>query len=598
MSLVDLSKMGIPAIGILAITYGLACTILARPSGRKPKVARGFYVWPNTLSVILAGLTTVSLLIFHHGRFRSVTGIASSFLIGWGLGFALFFASRAVGRKLSTEDSTNQARLGYCLLSASGYMLCASAILGGALLVLDNPAWETVGIRQVIAVSLGFWLAATFWSVPSALYRWLLAQEMNAGPGEISPLSVQFRSTPGETAFLVTAALACAVALAEFRFQDGNEIARLYPAAMVAISTFFAMLVGPLLKPANHNGTRRRRVLEWFGVLAYMALTMLSAYLLASAGLRDLRAFYAFVVGLVTAILLIFTARYRPPFTQVGSPFGMEIAITQVLMVIGAAVIAFRSMSGYGVALCAVGLLSSLSILFPIGALWAAHRTTDDLEEIDLPFMAHAASRFAEIVTAGGSFLLIVVLIRLFRERSGLGTAGVDITDPYPLVSLVAGGTFPILMRVLSQPTGVTLSVATFERHTLVKLGRWAGIRTIAVWSLVGITPLLVAFFGRMESAGAFLVGLAASELLLIVTLWFGEVKNTADEGIRLATRAAHLLSVGTGLVTVLLIPPFVRMTEEVPRWIRLLGLAGILMIALVTVFITAYTRQRKRWSQ
>lgn len=595
MSLIDLPKWGIPAIGILAITYGLACTILARPSGRKPKVARGFYVWPNSLSVILAGLTTISLLAFLHGRFCSVAGIAGSFLIGWGLGFALFFASRAVGRKLSTEDSLNQARLGYCLLSASGYTLCGSAILGGALLVLDNSAWQTVGIRQVIALSLGFWLAATFWSVPSALYRWLLAQEMNAGPGEISPLSVQFRSTPGETAFLVCASLACAVALAEFRFQDRNAIARLYPVAMVATSTFFAMLVGPLLTPANHNGARRHRVLEWFGVLAYMALTILSAYLLASAGLGDLRAFYAFAVGLATAMLLIFTARYRPPFTQVGSPFGLEIAITQVLIVVGAAVIAFRSMSGYGVALCTIGLLSSLSILFPIGALWAAHRTTDDLEEVDLPFMAHAASRFAEIVTAGGSFLLIVALIRLFRERSGLGTAGVDITDPYPLVSLVAGGTFPILMRVLYQPIGVTLSVATFERRTLMQLGRWAGIRTIAVWSLVGITPLLVAFFGRMESAGAFLVGLAASELLLIVTLWFSEVKNTADEGIRLATRGAHLLSAGTGLVTVLLIPPFVRMTEAVPRWVRLVSLAGIFMIGLVAVFITAYTRQRKK---
>jgi hypothetical protein len=589
----EILKWGIPAAGVLVGIYGLICTLFAKPSGKKPKIARGFYVWPNSLSTVVAVVTTILILGFLEGPVRSVVGVASSFFIGWGLCFALFFASRAVGRKLSVEESANQTSLGYCLLSASGYMLCSSAILTAALVVFDCRVYQALGVRQVLAAGIGFWLAATFWSIPSALYRWLLSREISAKPGEVSPLSVQFRSTPGETAFLISAALACAVALAEFRFPQEDIIGRLYPSVVFTVCAVLAVIVVPLLKPSARPGLRYKAV-EYFGVLIYLALTALCAYLVSAKGLRDLRAFYAFEVGFATGMLLMLMASYRPPFTRVGSPFGLEIAVAQILVVMGAAVVTFRLMSGYGVALCTVGILSSLPILFPVGALWAVHRTPDDLGEVDLPFMAHAASRFAEIVTAAGSFLLIIALLRLFRERSGLGSAGVDITDPYPLIGLVVGGSFPIVVRALSQLADLDISVATFERDVLTRLGRWAAVRTVALWFLVGIVPLIVSFFGRMESAGAFLVGLAASELLLTLSLWFGEVRNTADEGIRLATRAAHLLSDGAALVTVLLVPPFARIAEEIPRLVKFICLIGILAVAIAGIFISAHRRQSR----
>jgi Fe2+ transport system protein B len=127
----------------------------------------------------------------------------------------------------------------------------------------------------------------------------------------------------------------------------------------------------------------------------------------------------------------------------------------------------------------------------------------------------------------------------------------------------------------------------------LVKLGRWAGLRTLVVLLATVITPLLVAFFWRMHAAGAFLVGIAAAELFLMLTLWLGEVRNTADEPTRLTTRSAHVLAIGSGLITVLLVPPLIAWTSEITRAVKIQSLAVLFVVAFVWVFVVVWRRLR-----
>ncbi|HUV04188.1 MAG TPA: hypothetical protein VMX94_03685 [Armatimonadota bacterium] len=590
----QITLWSILAIGVLAAVYGVLLTVLAKPSGVKPKVARGFYVWPNTLSAVVAVLAVGAIVISRWPPSRLLVGVAGGLAIGWVLVFLLFFSSRATGRKLAVEGGgEGQSRLGYYLLSASGLLLGAAALLGVSIVVRARPALHIMTVEPFAALAVGFWLAATFWSLPSALYRWLLARETDVGPVQIGPLCVQFRSTPGETAFLAASGLACAAALAVYRFGGKNVFGCVYPLSAFAASLVFAALVSPIMAPAhgNRRASKRRAVLQGLGIGIFLAGTGLAAYLVAGRALGDLRAFYSFGVGLAAATFLMLTARYRPPFVPIGSPFGVEIAVAEVLTVLASAVLAFRWMAGYGVALCTVGMLSSLAVVFPIGALWAAQRAGEGSEEVDLPFIAHAASRFAEMVMAGGAFLLLVALFRLFVERAELRRAGIDISDPYPFIGLVVGGSFPILLRALSQSGRIGESAATFDKSVLTSLGRWAAFRTLGIWLLAGITPLLVGFFWRIQAAGAFLVGLAAAELFLILTLWLGEVRNTADEGIRVATRATHILSVGSGLITVLLVPPLIEFTGGLTRAVKIKSLVGVLAVLLVWVLVVVWRR-------
>lgn len=590
----QLVRWGILASGVLAAAIGVVITIRTRPAGAKPRVAHGFYVWPNTMSLALVAIA-LGVVIGSKAIDLLTARTLAGLVVGWMILFALFLASRTAGRKLASDvASVDQSRMGYALLSGSGLLVCAAALLGIGIVALVGPGWRAMHGGPPLVVALGFWVMAVFWSLPSAIYRWLLARETDAGPSQLAVLCAQFRSTPGETAFLAASALACAIGIAGFRFEKAEIAGRLYPMAVFAMSLFVGMTVIPMLAPGRSGGggSRARGMMRWLGMEIYLGVTLISAYLLAAFFLEDLRAFYCYGIGFLTAMLLMLTARYRPPFVGIGSPLGVEIAVAEALMVPASAVLAFRFMGGYGIALCTVGLLSSLAVLFPIGALWAARRTQDS-DEADLPFMAHAASRFAELITAAGAFLLIVALIRLFTERVALGPQGIDITAPYPLTGLVIGGCFPVLLRTLSLSGRNGMHAATFEASELERLGRWAAFRTMGMWVLGGVAPLLVAFFWRAEAAGAFLVGLAASELFLILTLWLGEVRNTADEGSRVATRAAHVLAVGSALVTVLLVPPLMRLTQEVSKGVRIQSLVAVFALVAAWVVISAWRRLR-----
>ncbi|MHB0913077.1 MAG: hypothetical protein ACYC2Y_06490 [Armatimonadota bacterium] len=567
------AKWAALAVGVMGTLFGLLSIARGRAGGIRPKVAIGFFVWPNSLS---AGIAVVAAMLLALRFGLSAVGVA----LGWLFVFAVFQASRLAGRKMLSEAGSTAA---YGFLTASGLVASSVALLATAIPLLSSRSTalaRTHAIEAEMLLAAGFWVAATFWSFPSALYRTMLAREEGAEPQEIEPLCMRFRSVPGEASFLAVSALAVAVAMGIHHFpKHGSSAAAFYPVGAFASALVFALLAHPFLAPGN----RARQV---FGVALFALGTGVSALTLA-LWIGNLGAFYSFGVGLAAAALLMFTARYRPPFA--GSSFGTEIAVAEVLMLLASVVLAFRWMQGYGIALCGVGLFSTVSVLFTLGALWGINRSE---ESADIPFVAHAASRFAEVVMAGGAFVVVVAILRLFYERAALGTAGVDITEPYPLIGLVIGASFPILLRSVFQSGLSGRDAASFDREVLVGIGRWAAVRSLWIWLLSGVVPLLVVLLWRPPALGAFLVGLAAAELFLILTLWLGEVRNSADEGARFATRSTHVLTVGSALMAALLAPPIAKATDAITRMEKLWVALAVAAIALLVVVLRGRDRR------
>jgi hypothetical protein len=575
-------------VAVISAAYGIIITAGMRPSG-PARTARGFFVWPNILSAVLALLTILALVIFGARPMPYLSkAIVAAFFIGWSALFLLFFASRFIGRKLSASGGEGHGRDGYLLISASGLLSASAALLGAG--IVESPVLKTT-VESLLALPLGFWLAASFWSLPSVLYRGLLAHESDAASTDVAPFCAQFRSAPGEVSFLLAAMLTTSAAMGSYHYPEPQSFGLLFPLASFAASLVFSMVILPLFTPRRDG--RRSWIIYLAGVLIFFAGSLLPSYFLAVNALGDIRAFLSFSVGLGTALVMILTARFRPPFRGPGSPFGREIAVSEVLLVLGAAVLSFRWLGGYGMSLAGVGFLSSLGMAFPLGALWASAQLGDEPEESDLTFMAHAASRFAEVIMAGGAFLLAVVLTRLFTERMHLGDSGIDISDPYPLIGLVLGAIFPVILRAAATVEHERLYVkaASFLRQDLLSLGRWATFRSLSIWIIAGVVPLLLGFFWRAEASGAFLVGIAASELFLILTLWLGEARSTVTEGIRLATRSAHILAVGSGLVTAILVPPLIQSTADVTRHQKIWVLLALLAVVFIATFITIWRR-------
>lgn len=587
----EITRWAMLAIGVLAGVYGTLSLALAKPTGSRARLAHGFFVWPVVLSCVLAVISLAVIALSQRVLSDVLPYTLSGFGVGWILLILLFIITKLASGKLASDGAAgDQTNIGYGILSASGLVVCSAVLLGISAVALFGSIWKTMAVIPLVSLSLGFWLAITFWSLPSALYRWLIVKDNKVPSADAATLCVQFRSIPGEMAFIGIAAATTAVAIGFFRFGEDTIAGRLYPGAVFAGSVLFGSLALPFLKPSTVKSTWRM-FLQIVGLIIFLAGSGIVAYYLAVTSLSDINGFYCFAVGLGTAMLLMFTARYRPPFASAWSPFGIEVAIIETMMLLAAAVLAFRWMAGYGIALCAVGMMSSFPILFPVGAVWAASRLNGGSGS-NLLFMSQAASRFVEVVVGSGAFLVLVALVRLFAEQSELGAHGIDITDPYPLIGLIMGACFPAALRALSQSSGrPNLSVASLEKPTQLRLGRWAAARTLGIWLIAAIAPVVVAFFWRLQAAGAFLVGLAAAELFLILTLWLCEVRKAADESVRLATRSTHALVVGSALVAVLFVPPLITATGALTRAVKIKGLLVLLAILFIWIFIVAWRR-------
>ncbi|MHB0999599.1 MAG: hypothetical protein ACYC27_10155 [Armatimonadota bacterium] len=557
------------AVGILAVVIGIFFVLRVRTTqGAPAREMTGLFGWHTLLSAIVAVLSAVGLAVM------GPISMAWALIIGWLLMFLLLLAHMMAGRKLDALAGTDQVRQGYTLLSASGIMAVAVGLLGIIIIGLLFPSGKVEDL--FLAGAIGFWIAAAFQSLPSIMHRVI---------GDV-PQGYKLGIISAEMAFLTASGLAAAVSIANYRFGTENLSGIVYPFGVLAAALLFGILATPLLRPSDVSGNvpARERLRWWIGIVVFLVGTGLAAYYLATAFVADIQAFYCFGIGLITAMLLMLTARYRPPFADTNSPFRIEVAIAEVLMILAAAILAFRFMAGYGVALCGLGLLASFAILLQSSALWASRRM-GQVGDSDTPLMVPAAFKFAEIVMAGGAFLLIVALLRLFTERIGIG---IDITEPYPLIGLVIGGCFPIILRALLQ-TGNT---DDRQGDTPVSGPRTA-FKSAGIWLLAVLTPLLVIFFWRDEAAGAFLVGLAAAELFLILTLWLGEAKNAADGGARTAVRVTHVIAVGSTLVTVLLTPTLIELTGNLTRADKIKGLIAVLAVMFVWIFIVVWRRLR-----
>jgi hypothetical protein len=586
----DFVRWMIPLLGVTGAAYGMCLVRRSTADACDRTVAAGFFVYPNSISAIIIFLSMAAVTVGGVPREYlppALLGLAS----GWLLLFAVFGSSRMSGQRLAVDDSgtkRNPADTAFDLLSAPSFIATSAVLLGvGCLrLALLHAGRATESSEILILLALGFWTAATFWSIPSALYRGLLTREIDVQPNDIIPLCVRFRCASGEITFLAASAfVVCACMRIVHAEWSVNE--SIYPFGVLAGSLLLGILVNPLL----HPGRPGARLLNIIGVAVFVLGSATISCYLAFRCPGGIRIFYCFGLGLLTALLVMLSARYRPPFTGLGSMFGTEIAVFEALILLVSEMLAFRWMAGYGVALCTAGLFASLPVLFPIGALWAIESTEKESDTIDLPFIAHAASRFAETVMAAGAFLVIVSILRLFYERVHLRGIGIDITNPYALMGLIIGGSFPTLISsaIRSEHTGKHIS--SLDSRTLPKLGRWAGFVTLCLWAIAIIIPVFVSYFGRKDSSVAFLVGLAAAELYLIFSLWLAEVKNAADEGMRYASRATHILAVGSALVATLIAPPLARIGDASTPIQRLHVLLGIAMV--IVAFMVVAVRNR-----
>lgn len=559
-------RWGAPVIGIMALVYVFAVSMRSGV-GAGGNGNRQFRQ-PIVISLIIAAIASYFII----SKAPDVTPWA--IFIGWGLMMVLFITQSFINRKFNSQTGTDNL---YKITLTSVFTASAIAILG----VSAGPyVKKTISVSvedTFIVIAAGFWLSAFFYSLPAALYDKTHNDE-NAVDGS-SP-GLIFRSISTEILFLIVIAIATCIALAVYRFEDKNLFGLLYPLASFSASLFFALLMVPILKPCSNESKGSAKVIRCIlGVILYIAGTGLVAYYLAVHALLDIRAFYCFGVGLISAIII---TALNGLSNRSGSIFKKELAVIEILMALGATVLSFRWMTGYGAALCSIGFLASLPIIVQIN-LQKNHKSDD------APLPIKDAVKYMEPVTAVSSYLILIAILRLFAERMGISRSGIDIAEPYSLIGLTIGGIFPLLMGTILKPA--SNGAMSADAVKMPAFGRQTAFRTLGIFILVILIPLLIAAFWRDNAAGGFIAGLAISELFLIVQFRLREATGKSDGEGMYVPGVNHLIAVGSALILMWLTPSLLDMTAYLTRSEKIIGL-GILMGALLIVFVIIIGRK------
>lgn len=250
-------------------------------------------------------------------------------------------------------------------------------------------------------------------------------------------------------------------------------------------------------------------------------------------------------------------------------PLRMDVGLVAALVTLGAALLAFRTLHGYGVALAALGIAVVLT---------------------SLPVRHADIARERPLIRGTLVLLLLLAIYRIFKDRYGDGIS----TDPdshYYYVAMILGAALPALLGgsvsqwmrdVWSGDSSVAGQSGTRSRALSV-------ILRIGLAGLGALTaPLLVWILLSDVAQGAFLVGLAVGTAFLLSGHLSGWSQGTGAPERCLA----RLLALGMALSAM----QFTHLLEplaDLTRTQRIEILAAVAAVALVGVMLTALRERR-----
>lgn len=353
--------------------------------------------------------------------------------------------------------------------SAAPIAALAMALLLGAYLAMKQTARPD---EWLVAAALGAAaVVAVFTAAPARLGR--------EGPTPCALVALEFAS--------VAAAL-WAITMVVGRLHYPNDLK--YAGEMGLILAVCGMLVWLPLRILQHLLFRTSSALALTAALLWFAATAGAAWYALNALNLEREAFYCWSSGLITGFLL--GILNTTGHDSLRSPYNRHVSAAGVALVLAATALSLRYLAGFGVAMCASGIIASVfawNLLAP-----ARHRWT-----------FRDSHSIAPLVWSSG-FLTIVAGLRIWMEWAGSGR--VDIYNPYPFLGLTIGMSAPFFYRFFSPDEAR-------DRDPDMPGAVLASVLLIAAAAaiIVGVSVIL-----RESAVSLLLVGLGAAGLAGAVT--------------------------------------------------------------------------------